>query len=789
MEKTLNSLEYRKITEALKQHAVSIPGKELCEELVPMASLEDAERALNETAAAVELLLSYGVPSFSSLHDVRSACARAKNSAVLSIKELLDVADTLKTAEKLRDFLESRVTEDGVFYPYYRKIVTNRHLAEKLTASFTGEEEFSDDASPELKNIRRKQLAAKARVKSSLDNITRSSSYQKYLQENIVTVRNGRYVIPVKAEYRNEINGLVHDTSSSGATLFIEPLSVVQANNELAVLESEERRETERILSALSADVGMYADIIAEDFSICRFMDFCFAKARYADELKAVRPALNKNGIINIERARHPLISKDICVPIDVELGDKYTALIVTGPNTGGKTVSLKTTGLLCLMAKSGLFVPAKSEPEIAYFDNVFADIGDEQSIEQSLSTFSAHMKNIIDILSCVTENSLVLLDELGSGTDPEEGAALAIAIIEYIQSLGAKVMCTTHYAELKLYALQTSFVENASCEFDVATLKPTYRLITGIPGKSNAFAIAARLGLDELIIDSAKYHMDAESVKFEKVIADLEINRKTAERDAEEAQQLKKKAEEEVLAAEKLRQEIRNSAEEEIKKARKKAAEILDSARRQADKAIDELDALRKENEKKDFKEKIAMAKANINAGFEKSEKKLGLNSKPERKKPSRPFMKGDAVRIYSLDKQGTLMEDPTGKKKAEVLVGIIKMQIPVDDLELCEQKAVYDYTPSTVINQTLSRGNRSVQTELDIRGMTALDADGLIDGFLDDCSLSGLTTVSIIHGKGTGALRSAVWQKLKKNKLVKEFRLGVYGEGESGVTIVTLK
>ena len=789
MDKALNALEYKKIKDALKNHAISIPAKDLCDDLMPYESFDEAEKALAETAAAAELLLSFGAPSFSSLSDIRNACKRSQNGAVLSIKELLEVSRVLKTAENLQVFLENHINENGVFYQYLERIVPNRHLAEKLSSSFMSEEEVSDSASPALRDIRRKQMQAKNKVKGSLDEIVRSATRQKYLQENIITMRNGRYVIPVKAEYRGEINGLVHDTSSSGATLFIEPLSVVQANNELAVLEAEEQREIERILSELSADVGTYAENITEDFLVCRFIDFCFAKARYSDELKAVKPILNKKGFISIKAARHPLINKMVCVPIDVELGSAYTALIVTGPNTGGKTVSLKTTGLLCLMAKSGLFVPAKDEPQIAFFDNIFADIGDEQSIEQSLSTFSAHMKNIIDIVARVSENSLVLLDELGSGTDPEEGAALAIAIIEYIQSLGAKVMSTTHYAELKLYALQTKFVENASCEFDVATLKPTYRLITGIPGKSNAFAIAARLGLDELIIDSAKYHMDTESVKFEKVIADLETNRKTVERDAELAQKLKQKAEEELQSAEKLRQTLKQSADDELKKAREKAAEILETARRNADRALDDIDTLRKEKEKADFKARITQTRTDISKKLEKSEEELGVHIKPERKKPQRQLMKGDTVKIYSLGKQGTLMEDSAGKKKVEVLMGIMKTKISVDDLELCEQKAQYDYKPPSVSSTGISRGSRSVQTELDIRGMTGLDADGLIDEFLDNCSLSGLNIVSIIHGKGTGALRTAVWQKLKRHKLVKEFRLGVYGEGESGVTIVTLK
>ena len=599
MEKEFTTLEFDKVLAALAEHAISPAAKELCLSLSPAETREDAEKALGQTASAEKLLLNFGAPSFGSLKDVTGACARAQNGAQLAPSELLAAANVLKLTERLKKFLDEHLDESDALSEDRYSLVPNNYLADKILSSFVGEDEVADGASPALREIRRKQAQARNKIKSSLDSLVRSQQTQKYLQENIVTQRNGRYVIPVKAEYRSEIAGLVHDTSSSGATLFIEPMSVVNANNELSELDAKERAEIDRILSALSSEVGDYAETISEDFRTARFFDFCFAKARYAAALRAVRPELNENGVIQAEKARHPLISKDKCVPIDIALGDKYSALIVTGPNTGGKTVSLKTTGLLCLMAKSGLFVPCRDEAKIGFFDRVFADIGDEQSIEQSLSTFSAHMANISSILTQITPNSLVLMDELGSGTDPVEGAALAIAIIEQMQATGARIMCTTHYAELKLYALQTPDVENASCEFDVATLKPTYRLIIGIPGKSNAFAIASMLGISEDIINNAKFHLDNESVKVERVLADLEISKKTAQFDIERAEHIRQKAADELKKAREEREKILADAEKDAQKSRQKALDMIESARREAQVVTDELDRLRKEKER----------------------------------------------------------------------------------------------------------------------------------------------------------------------------------------------
>ena len=785
MEKEFTTLEFDKVLAALAEHAISPAAKELCLSLSPAETREDAEKALGQTASAEKLLLNFGAPSFGSLKDVTGACARAQNGAQLAPSELLAAANVLKLTERLKKFLDEHLDENDALSEDRYSLVPNNYLADKILSSFVGEDEVADGASPALREIRRKQAQARNKIKSSLDSLVRSQQTQKYLQENIVTQRNGRYVIPVKAEYRSEIAGLVHDTSSSGATLFIEPMSVVNANNELSELDAKERAEIDRIFSALSSEVGDYAETISEDFRTARFFDFCFAKARYAAALRAVRPELNENGVIQAEKARHPLISKDKCVPIDIALGDKYSALIVTGPNTGGKTVSLKTTGLLCLMAKSGLFVPCRDEAKIGFFDRVFADIGDEQSIEQSLSTFSAHMANISSILTQITPNSLVLMDELGSGTDPVEGAALAIAIIEQMQATGARIMCTTHYAELKLYALQTPDVENASCEFDVATLKPTYRLIIGIPGKSNAFAIASMLGISEDIINNAKFHLNNESVKVERVLADLEISKKTAQFDIERAEHIRQKAADELKKAREERERILADAEKDAQKSRQKALDMIESARREAQVVTDELDRLRKEKERADFKKNIEATRAATEDRLDKLEEKIETRPKEKKKPLERPLKVGDSVRVYSMNKEGEVLEEPKNGK-VMLQIGSVKMRFPLEDLEIIKPKQPKQQQTTIDIE---SRATRRAVSELDLRGVTVMEAERMVDEYIDECSLSGLKVVSVIHGKGTGALRAAVQQRLKRNKLVESYRLGTFGEGESGVTIVTLK
>ncbi|MBO5221574.1 MAG: endonuclease MutS2 [Clostridia bacterium] len=778
----LNSLEYYKILERLAVHAISDPAKELCRDLRPHATAWEARRALEETDAALTILQRYGAPSFSDLKNIVSAARRAQNGATLAISELLAVADLLRIVRALG---ENRPSESGALSEYFDGLVSDVLLENSINAAFPSPEEVSDAASSTLRDIRRKQSNARAKIRNVLDSYLRSAG--QYLQDAIVTIRNDRYVLPVRAECRNDVPGLVHDTSSSGATVFIEPMAVVNANNEIAVLAAEERREIDKILMSFSQQVGDRADWLIHDFKTVCFFDFCFAKARYATEISAFMPNLTEDGHTVLTAARHPLISKDKVVAIDVSIGKDYSVLIVTGPNTGGKTVSLKTLGLACLMAKSGLFVCAKEGSPVAFYDRIFADIGDEQSIEQSLSTFSAHMTNIISILGQLTENSLVLLDELGSGTDPSEGAALAMSIIETIQSMGAKIMCTTHYAELKLYALETPDVENASCEFDVATLRPTYRLITGIPGKSNAFAIVSKLGMDDLVIQGAKYHLDNETVKLESVLADLETTRKTLEYDKKQAEELRFEAQCALNRAKAEREELEAKAQAQLDEAKRKAADIIDQARRDTDRLLDEIDELRKAKDREDFREKIGAVKKSTADKLDQMES--SVTPKREKKPLPRPLKVGDTVKVVSLGKTAAVLALPDNKKAVQVQIGIIKTKVALDDLELVEQKAKAPQPPKGKSVYSLGRETRDVTNELDLRGMTILEAEPLVESFLDSCQMSGLTTVSIIHGKGTGALRQGVHAMLRRERSVQSFRLGVYGEGETGVTIVTLK
>lgn len=789
MKKDLRALEYDKVLSALAGCASSECAKEICLSLFPAETEEEAKTALTQTDRALVLYYKYGSPSFSGLCDISGCARRAASGAVLAIPELLRVRDVLSVVGRLSRYAEDH-WQDETFEAYTLGLHPNKYLEEKIDASFIGEDEVADGASSTLKDIRRKQAHTKNKIKTSLEGLIRSPETQKYLQDNIITLRSDRYVLPVKAEYRGAINGLVHDTSASGATLFIEPMSVVTANNELSVLLAEERREIEKILRDLSAEVGQNADFLCESFESARFFDFTFAKAKYADKLKATMPRMESKGIVSLKQARHPLIDPEKVVATNVEIGKHYDALIVTGPNTGGKTVSLKTVGLLALMAKSGLFIPAKDESRVDFFDRIFADIGDEQSIEQSLSTFSAHMSNIITILSEVNENSLVLLDELGSGTDPAEGAALAISIIEHLQSLGAKIMTTTHYAELKLFALQTGWVENASCEFDVATLKPTYRLITGIPGKSNAFAIASRLGLDETVISMAKYHLDNETVKMEKVIADLEISKKEAENKTAEAEKKLSEIRAEVEKSRNEAEELKRQAAKELEKAKQKALSVVEQASRESDAVLDQLEELRKEKDRADFKEKILSAKASVRALEAKAAKAAEEERKKGRKPISRPLKPGDTVNILSLEREGVVVNPPDKNGMVQVQAGIIKTKVPLSDLELAEKKKVtVKAEPRPTVSFKAERGSRRAENEIDLRGMTVYEAESCVDEFLNNCYLAGLKTVSVIHGKGTGALRTAVKNLLKHHALVAESRLGTFGEGETGVTIVTLK
>lgn len=781
----LSILEFDIIKERLKQKAISLPGKELCDNLQPYTDVSDAEKALSETDSAFVFLAKFGAPNFEGIVDIVQSCKRASSGSVLSIKEILNVGSVLKCARGIAEFFEQRY--EGTPFEYVvSEIYVNRYLEDKITTSFLSEEDVADTASISLREIRRKIANTRSRIRSILDGLIHSPTHQKHLQDALITIRNDRFVLPVKAEYKNEINGLVHDVSSSGATLFIEPVQVVAANNELSILAAEETKEIERILFEFSSDIGNLCNLIIKDFEISRFFDFTFAKARYANDLKASKPTIKSNSYIKLVEARHPLIDPNKVVPISFNLGKDFNALIITGPNTGGKTVTLKTAGLLSLMAKSGLFIPAKEGAIIPFFDCIYADIGDEQSIEQSLSTFSSHMRNIVGILDKVTSESLVLLDELGSGTDPAEGAALAIAIIECILHKGAQLMCTTHYAELKTYAIQTSGVENASCEFDVSTLMPTYRLIIGLPGKSNAFAIASKLGLSDAIIASANEKLNNETVKVEQILADLEIKRKSIEFDSARAVELRKEEEKKARETDEILLKKQEAADREIAKQKAKAADLVEKTKRDIDYMLRQIDELRKAKDRDDFKTKISQTKNELAEITDKLEKATDTTVKRIKKPLSRPLKQGDHIIIFSINKPGVVLEEPDKKGNALISAGSVKTKVNVSDIEF-DECVKQEHESINILK--LERGSRQAKNEIDIRGMTGDEADGLIDELLNNAAMANLNTVSIIHGKGTGALRAAVHDKLKRHPLVADYRLGLYGEGETGVTIVTLK
>lgn len=777
----IKTLELDKILSLLADRCVSEPAKDAAVKTVPFSDPEKCRRALAETDEAFVLYKKFSAPSFSGISEISGAVKKAERGSTLSIPELLKIARVLKTARLLEEYLETHA--EGLLKEFLPKFSANRYLEDKIFTDFPSEEEVSDRASSRLHEIRRKRAQAKNKIRTSLESYIKSPTYQKYLQDNIVTIRNDRFVIPVKTENKNEIPGLVHDTSASGSTVFIEPMSVVSANNDLSLLASEEKHEIEAILSGLSEEVANFADGVGQSFYLSVYFDLLFAKAKLADAMKGSLPEINEDGIIRLTQARHPLIDKDKVVPTDVSIGEKYSVLMITGPNTGGKTVTLKTAGLLCLMAKCGLFIPAKENSTVAFFEKIYADIGDEQSIEQSLSTFSSHMSNIIKIVEDADENSLILLDELGGGTDPTEGAALAVSIIKTLMNKGAKIAATTHYPELKLFAIHTDGVENASCEFDLATLKPTYKLVTGLPGKSNAFAIAQRLGMPEEIISDAKEQISADTVRVETVLADLETSRREIEENEKTAARKLAEAEE---YCRKLREDAENDrkkAEAEAENSRKKAAALWEKTVTESDFILDELEEVRRAKDKKGFKEKLEKAKAD----YEKSSK-IENEFKKTAKPLARDLVKGDTVKIISLDKEATVLSPADKKGYVELQAGIIKTKVKVTDVELVDKpKIKTDYRPTPSVKT--ERGSRQVSRELDIRGENVLDAEEIVEDFLHNCYLSGLKTVSIIHGKGTGVLRQGVHSMLKRNALVEEYRLGTFGEGEAGVTIVTLK
>ena len=782
-ERTLRVLEFTKIREMLAEGALTETGAEKCRALVPFDDLASVEAAQAETEEAAVILRYVGGHPMTAFPDIRPALAICEKGGSLSAGMLLSVAETLRASRNARDALVTDRENTPILRAKGEGLYTNRNLEKDITDAILSEDEIADRASSELMNIRRHLRGAQDRIKERLNQMIRSASLQKALQDPIITVRNDRYVIPVRAEYRSSVPGLVHDQSSSGATLFIEPMVAVEMGNELKQWELKEQQEIARILAALSAEVAPWAAQLRETVEAMGELDFIFAKGLLSRRLVCVAPKMNREGYLHIIRGRHPLIDPEKVVPSTIWLGKEFTTLVVTGPNTGGKTVTLKTTGLLTLMAQAGLQVPADLGTELAVFEQVFADIGDEQSIEQSLSTFSGHMTNIVTIMREVTPRDLVLFDELGAGTDPTEGAALAQSILTRLLHIRVRTMATTHYSELKVFALTTKGVENASVEFDVETLRPTYRLSIGVPGKSNAFEISRRLGLPENLIDAAKKLLSGDAVRFEDVIANAEYHRQIAEREREIAQEASRETIRLRNEAERLRREMEDRREASLRKAREDAKRILEQARRESESIISELKKMKKNAAQGETS--VGELRRRLDHGID--EMSEGLRTEPaasdEAPKTVRP---GDLVKILTLGADGTVLAAPDDRGEVQLQAGAMKFKAPLSQLRLKQEAPKKE---KAVVKAKTGALTRTVPQECDVRGMALEEALSAVEIYLDEAVLAGLNEVSIIHGKGTGVLRAGIQQDLRKNKHVKSFRLGMYGEGESGVTVVTLK
>lgn len=787
-EKSLVTLELPAVLEMLAAEAVGDTAKEQARELTPSTDAATVRHRQEETGAAKTMMVVRGSPGFSGVKDVRASLARADLGGALNTRELLDIARVLQCARLVRGYIaEDSVGKTPIDHLFYA-LHANKFLEEKITNSISGEDEIADSASPELANIRRQMRAAAARARDSLQKLISSPSYAKVLQEPIITMRQDRYVVPVKAEHKGAVPGLVHDISASGATLFIEPMGAVKANNELRELSAKEKLEIERILAELSADCAQHRDDISSDFEILVRLDLIFAKAKLSYKLNCQSPSMEGKGIV-LRRARHPLLDQSKAVPISLELGESFDTLVITGPNTGGKTVSIKTIGLLAAMNQCGLHIPADDGSNLPVFSHILADIGDEQSIEQNLSTFSAHMSNIVNIISECDEASLILFDELGAGTDPTEGAALAVAIIEYCRRKGAMIAATTHYAELKVYATNEPGVQNASCEFDVETLRPTYHLLVGIPGKSNAFAISRRLGLGEDIIEDAKNRVSSDSASFEATIEKLEQTRLLLEKDRNEAAVKLREAQESAKKAAFLKAELEVRLDKADIKSRREAERIIQEARDTAEEVFRELDDMRKKANEQEDVQQINEARSQLRRKLNLSEqalKKDDVEKLPEQKS-SRPVKVGDTVQIKSMGVKAEVLS-VSSDRVLSLRAGIMNVSAREDEVLLLEGQSAAKAKSAPKSAPTQLRA-AAVPAELDIRGMESLEGVLAAERYIDSAVMAKLKTVTIIHGKGTGALRAAVQQMLKKNKSVKSFRLGRFGEGEAGVTVVELK
>ncbi|CUX32796.1 endonuclease MutS2 [Clostridium sp. C105KSO13] len=789
-QKTLNKLEFYKITALLEEQASSMRGKQLCRKLKPMTDRSRIDTCQEQTAAAFTRIVKKGRLSFSDAFPVGESLKRLEIGGVLGSGELLRICRLLKTAGRAKSYGRHDTQEDlsDCLDTYFEQLEPLTLLTNEIERCIPGEDEISDDASSTLKSIRRNIGSINDKVHATLTNLV-NGSLRTYLQDPIITMRGDRYCIPVKAEHRNHVSGMIHDQSSSGSTLFIEPMAVVKLNNDLKELYAKEQEEIQVILARLSSDVAEYIEEIHTDYKVLTDLDFIFARGAYALSINGSRPMLNTKGRIHIREGRHPLLNPKKVVPITVTLGEDFTMLIVTGPNTGGKTVSLKTVGLLTLMAQSGLHIPAKDRSEFAIFHQVYADIGDEQSIEQSLSTFSSHMTNIVSFLQSVDEKSLVLFDELGAGTDPTEGAALAIAILSHLHNRNIRTMATTHYSELKVYALTTQGVENASCEFDVESLKPTYRLLIGVPGKSNAFAISGKLGLPDYIIEDAKQHLTEQDVSFEDMLTNLERSKRTIEKEQASISAYKREIEALKTQAKQKQEKTEEQRDRILREANEKAGSILREAKELADETMKNFRKFGREN----------VSAADMEKERERLRKKIketsASNALPVRrqKKSYKPedFKLGESVRVLSLNLTGTVSSLPDSRGNLTVQMGILRSQVNISDLEIVNEPASYT---SKNMKQT-SKGrlkmskSLSVRPEINLLGKTVDEAVSELDKYLDDALLSHLDTVRIVHGKGTGALRKGIHEYLRRQKHVKSYRLGEFGEGDAGVTIVELK
>ena len=787
-EKSRLKLELDQVLQLLSGCAGSEDGKTACLSLVPSSDLEEVQNWLDETTAASNFSTRKGYPNFTVVKDVSAALDRAERGGILQPKELLNIGGVLRCTRRVKDYI-SEDEDETVLTPIFQMLTPNKYLEDRIFGAILSEEEIADTASPALADIRRHMRIQSAKIKDGLQKIISSPAYSKYLREPIITIRQGRYVVPVKSECKNDVPGLVHDVSATGSTYFIEPMSAVNANNALRELELKEKKEIERILSELSAEAAGYKEPITDDFHLLVRLDVIFAKARLAFQMRAWAPVMNEQGKIELRNARHPLIDPKTVVPISLRLGSDFDTMIITGPNTGGKTVTLKTVGLLTLMAECGLHIPAGDGSCLSTFDAILADIGDEQSIAQSLSTFSSHMRTIVDVVAQCDSRTLVLFDELGAGTDPAEGAALAIALIEFCRKMGSRVVATTHYAELKLYAMRTKNVINASCEFNVETLQPTYKLLIGIPGKSNAFAISRKLGLGEDILKEAADLVSQSDKDFEDVLSQLEQQRQQMEYARAEAERLKAETEKIKQQNEEFNAQLQKEREKAMEQARREAQQIIEEARRTANAATEEIKALKKQLAESADTQGINQRQAELRRNLNEAEAKLRTSqTQRSRPEPTRGILVGDTVELLKLGTKASVLainKDGTYQLQA----GILKMTAKADEIYLLEQENPYKQKGGRPAHSGREMKMTAMASEIDLRGMDSIEAICVLDRYLDEAMRSNLQSVRIIHGKGTGVLRSAVQQSLRKNRFVKSFRLGVYGEGEDGVTIAEFR